>query len=94
MNAMRTMSALSQATRLAVFRRLVDALPDGMASGDIATATCTSPNSMSAHLAVLSRAGLVAVERVGRSAIYRAKPGPAIQLSDFLAHACGRRAER
>ena len=94
MNAMRTMSALSQATRLAVFRRLVDALPDGMASGDIATATGTSPNSMSAHLAVLSRAGLVAAERVGRSAIYRAKPEPVAELSGFLADACGRNGGR
>lgn len=89
MKAMRTMSALSQATRLAVFRRLVDALPDGMASGDIAVATGTSPNSMSAHLAVLSRAGLVEVERVGRSAIYRATIAPVVELTDFLARASG-----
>ncbi|MGI4732473.1 MAG: ArsR/SmtB family transcription factor [Janthinobacterium lividum] len=94
MDAMTTMSALSQATRLAVFRRLVDALPEGMASGEIAEATDTSPNSMSAHLAVLSRAGLVASERSGRSAIYRALPGPAIELSKFLAVACVRRADR
>lgn len=81
---MLTMSALSQPTRLAVFRRLVQALPDGMASGDIATATGTSANSMSAHLAVLARAGLVKAERVGRSAIYRAVPRPAVELAEFL----------
>lgn len=88
MQAMRTMSALSQATRLAVFRRLVGALPDGMASGDIAVATGTSANSMSAHLAVLTRAGLATSERSGRAIIYRAVTEPVEELTRFLDDLC------
>ena len=90
MHALQIMSALSQATRLETFRRLVDALPDGMAAGDIATAIGTSPNTMSAHLAILSRAGLVSSEKIGRSVVYRAETAPAEDLSAFLHHACER----
>lgn len=59
MKAMQVMSALSQPTRLDVFTRLVSALPDGMAAGDLAAASNAAPSVMSAHLAILSRAGLV-----------------------------------
>ncbi|WP_375428099.1 ArsR/SmtB family transcription factor [uncultured Sphingomonas sp.] len=84
------MSALSQPTRFAVFRKLIDILPEGMASGDIAVAVTAPPTTMSAHLAILSRAGLVSSEKVGRTVIYSALPGPVKELSEFLAHACER----
>lgn len=90
MQAMKVMSALSQATRLEVFRLLVDVLPDGKASGDLAIATGTSPNTMSAHLAILSRAGLVNSDKVGRTVVYRAETSTVEEVSDFLAAACGR----
>jgi len=86
--AMQVMSALAQATRLEVFRRLVDVLPDGMLSGDLAAATGTSPNTMSAHLAILTRAGLVISEKVGRTVLYRAETANVAELSTFLARAC------
>lgn len=89
MKAMQIMSALSQPTRLAVFRQLVGALPEGMAAGDIATAVGSSPNTMSAHLAILSRAGLVASDKVGRSVVYRAIVGPVRDLASFLTVATG-----
>lgn len=88
MKAMQVMSALSQATRYDTFRRLVDALPDGMPSGEIAVAVGASPTSMSAHLAILERAGLVDRERSGRAIIYRALPEPVMALSALLARAC------
>lgn len=90
MKAMQVMSALSQATRLEVFQRLVEVLPEGMASGDLAAAVGSSPNTMSAHLAVLTRAGVVRSDKVGRTVIYRAVTEPVEELSGFLAQACGR----
>lgn len=96
MHALQVMSALSQATRFEVFRRLVEALPDGMAAGDIAAAVGTSPNTMSAHLAILSRARLVTSEKIGRTIVYRAETSTAEGLSEFLSDACelGKKARR
>jgi ArsR family transcriptional regulator, arsenate/arsenite/antimonite-responsive transcriptional repressor len=70
--AILALAALAQSTRLDVFRLLVKREPNGMAAGDIAKALAVPQNTMSAHLAILSRAGLVAGERASRSIIYRA----------------------
>ncbi len=88
MKAMQVMSALSQPTRLDVFTRLVSALPDGMAAGDLAAASNAAPSAMSAHLAILSRAGLVGSTKAGRSIVYRAMIEPVTELRDFLDQAC------
>ncbi|MDH7971270.1 metalloregulator ArsR/SmtB family transcription factor [Sphingomonas sp. AR_OL41] len=88
MQALQVMSALAQSTRFEVFQRLVDELPQGMASGDLAVATGSSPNTMSAHLAILSRAGLVHSDKVGRTVIYTVDTSKVEELSDFLARAC------
>jgi DNA-binding transcriptional ArsR family regulator len=66
------LAALAQATRLDVFRLLVSHEPDGLPAGDIAKTLAVPANTMSAHLSVLTRAGLVAAERRGRSIVYRA----------------------
>lgn len=71
-DALDALSALSQETRLAVFRLLVRREPDGVAAGDLAKTIGVPANSMSVHLGVLSRAGLVSSERRSRSIIYRA----------------------
>src|SRR5476651_2756341 len=68
--AVAALSALAQDSRLAVFRLLVKAGPDGLAAGEIARKTATAPNTMSAQLLVLSNAGLVRARRDGRSIIY------------------------
>ena len=81
---MQVMSALSQKTRLDVWRRLLAALPDGMGSGDIAAAVGAAPTTMSAHLAILSRAGLVFSTKEGRSVVYRAVKTPVEDLRSFL----------
>lgn len=90
MLALQIMSALSQSTRYETFRKLVEVLPDGMAAGDIATAVGTTANTMSAHLAIMSRAGLVLSEKIGRTVVYRAETSAAEELSAFLAQACER----
>jgi len=66
------LAALAQPTRLATFRLLVSHEPDGLPAGDVGRLLVVPQNTMSAHLAVLSRAGLVTAERRGRSIIYRA----------------------
>ena len=69
------MGALAQPTRLAVFRLVVRHEPDGLAAGDIADALNVPHNTMSTHLSILARAGLVSSERRSCSIIYRADLG-------------------
>ena len=66
------LAALAQSTRLEVFRLLVKHEPKGLAAGDIARTLTVPQNTMSSHLAVLSRAGLVSAQRFSRSIVYRA----------------------
>jgi ArsR family transcriptional regulator, arsenate/arsenite/antimonite-responsive transcriptional repressor len=69
-DAVDVLAALAHEGRLAVFRLLVKAGPDGLAAGDIARKLGTAPNTMSAQLLILSNAGLVHARRDGRSIIY------------------------
>jgi DNA-binding transcriptional ArsR family regulator len=71
-NVILALAALAQSTRLDVFRLLVRHEPKGLAAGDIARALAVPQNTMSSHLAVLSRAGLVSTQRFSRSIVYRA----------------------
>ena len=53
------LSALAQDSRLAVFRLLVRAGPEGVAAGEIARGLEITPNTLSAQLTILANAGLV-----------------------------------
>ncbi|MDP3546760.1 MAG: metalloregulator ArsR/SmtB family transcription factor [Phreatobacter sp.] len=66
------LAALAQPTRLATFRLLVAHEPEGLAAGEVGRRLAVPQNTMSAHLAVLTRAGLVRGERHSRSIVYRA----------------------
>ena len=68
--ALATLSALSQQTRLDVFRLLVRAGTDGMLSGEIGEQLGVRQNTMSANLAILLNCGLVRNERQGRQIRY------------------------
>ena len=70
--AILALAALAQSTRLEVYRLLVKREPEGLAAGDIARALAVPQNTMSAHLSILSRAGLVSARRFSRSIVYRA----------------------
>src|SRR6266566_3828305 len=70
--ALAALAALAQPTRLDVFRLLVKHEPDGLAAGEIAKALAVPQNTMSSHLSILSRAGLVSAQRFSRSIVYRA----------------------
>jgi ArsR family transcriptional regulator len=71
-NAILALAALAQSTRLDVFKLLVKHEPEGLAAGDIARALAVPQNTMSSHLSILSRAGLVSAQRFSRSIVYRA----------------------
>ena len=64
--------ALSQETRLRVFRLLVEHGRDGAAAGVLSETLGIPHNTLSFHLAQMSHAGLVLSRREGRSIIYRA----------------------
>jgi DNA-binding transcriptional ArsR family regulator len=70
--AVRRLSALAQDSRLAVFRLLIKAGPEGLAAGEIARTMGVTPNTLSAQLAILASAGLATSRRDGRSIIYAA----------------------
>jgi DNA-binding transcriptional ArsR family regulator len=82
------LAALAQATRLDVFRLLVRHEPDGLPAGDIARELAVPHNTMSSHLGILSRAGLVRSERRSRSIIYRADLDRLREVVTFLLKDC------
>ena len=87
-SAITVLGALAQNTRLDVFRLLVRLEPDGMAAGEIARQLDVPQNTMSAHLGILSRAGIVRSERHSRSIIYRADLDGLRALMLFLVKDC------
>jgi DNA-binding transcriptional ArsR family regulator len=82
------LSALAQGHRLAVFRLLVKAGPDGLPAGEIAREVGVRPNTLSTHLTILGHAGLVHSQREGRCVIYTADFAAMRQLMDFLVSDC------
>jgi DNA-binding transcriptional ArsR family regulator len=87
-NALPKLSALAHEGRLAAFRLLVKAGPDGMPAGDIARKLKTAANTMSAQLMMLSNAGLVRARRDGRSIIYAVDFDQMSALLLFLTEDC------
>ena len=86
--AVTALSALAQEHRLALFRLLVEAGPDGMAAGALAERLGIPNSSLSFHLAGLSRAGLIGAERQSRSIVYRADYGRMNALLAYLMENC------
>lgn len=87
-DAIEGLSALAHPGRLAVFRLLVQAGPDGIAAGEIARVLDTPANTMSTQLAILTRAALVRSRRESRSVIYAADYGQISGLLGFLMQDC------
>src|ERR1700761_356821 len=82
------LAALAQDNRLDVFRLLVQAGPDGMPAGAVASALDLAPNTLTFHFDRLRTAGLVTVRRDGRSMIYAAKFDTMNRLLGFLTENC------
>ena len=86
--AITALSSLAQEHRLALFRLLVQAGPDGMAAGALAEELGVPNSSLSFHLAHLTRAGLIEQQRKGRSLIYTANYDAMNALVGFLTENC------
>jgi len=88
------LAALAQSTRLETFRLLVAREPEGVPAGELARLLEVPQNTMSAHLAVLSRAKLIVGERQSRSIIYRANLERFRKVTLYLLKdCCGGRAD-
>lgn len=87
-DAVLAFSALSQSTRLEVFRLLIKTGEAGMSAGDISLALEVRQNTMSSNLAILARAGLIRSEREGRNIRYFADMNGTRSLIAFLLEDC------
>ena len=86
--AVAALAALAQDNRLEIFRLLVQAGPEGMPAGEVATALGLAPNTLTFHFDRLRFAGLVTVRRDGRSMIYAARFAAMNDLVSFLTENC------
>ncbi len=87
-HALAALAALGQPTRLDIFRLLMRREPRGLAAGAIADAIGCPHNTLSSHLSILARSGLVRGTRDGRSIIYRADIEGMRALVAFLITDC------
>ena len=88
--ALSALAALSQRTRLEVFRFLVETGPEGAAVGSIADALGIPAPTLSFHLKELSHAGLVTSRQEGRFIRYRASFVAMNGLVAYLTENCCR----
>ena len=86
--ALAALGALSHDSRLAAFRALVQAGPDGLAVGELRELLDLPPATLSAHLNVLRAAALVRDEREGRVIRVRANYPQMNTLLAYLTENC------
>lgn len=82
------LAALGNESRLAIFRHLVEAGPEGLSAGDLCRVMAMPAATASFHFAHLVRAGLLESRRCGRSIIYAANFSEMDALIAFLTHNC------
>ncbi len=87
-HALAALAALGQPTRLSIFRLLVKEEPGGLTAGVLADAVGCPHNTLSTHVAILARAGLVNDKREGRTITYRANAAGTRALIAFLVTDC------
>lgn len=86
--AVTALAALAQASRLAVFRTLVEAGPAGLVAGRVAELTGIPPSSLSFHFKALSHAGLLRSRQDGRFVVYSVRYETMNALLAYLAENC------
>ena len=86
--AITALTALGHATRLAIFRLLVEAGPDGRMAGEIGEALAVPGATLSFHLKELVHAGLIGSESRGRNVCYRASFDAMDALVAYLTRNC------
>lgn len=87
-NAITSLAALAHDSRLAVFRLLVQAGPEGLAASKISEALEIPPSSLSFHLKELSHAGLLTATQDGRYIHYAVNYDAMNGLIAFLTENC------
>ncbi len=87
-SAVSALAALAQDSRLAIFRALVQAGPEGMSAGKISEATGIAPSSLSFHMKELTHANMVRSRQDGRFVIYAANFATMNALLAFLTQNC------
>ena len=86
--ATQSLAALGHASRLAIFRQLVEAGHGGRMAGELAQALSMPGATLSFHLKELTGAGLILSEARGRYVNYRADYAAMNDLIAFLTHNC------
>ena len=86
--AVKVLAALAQSSRLAAFRLLVEAGPEGMAAGLIAERLGLPAPTASFHLGQLASTGLISSRTEGRFVIYAADFERMQTLIGFLTDKC------
>jgi len=84
----KVLSALAQESRLAVYRLLVRAGPEGLSAGRISELSNIPPSSLSFHLKELANAGLVSSRQESRFVIYSANFPTMNAVLEYLAENC------
>ncbi|MDG1282016.1 MAG: metalloregulator ArsR/SmtB family transcription factor [Pseudorhodobacter sp.] len=87
-SALDAFAALSHPTRLSAFKLLVQHVPEGVPSLTIAERLDAKPSTLSGHLSVLKRAGLVTTTRHQREIRYAARLETVNSLVTFLLSDC------
>lgn len=87
-DALTALAALSQETRLGIYRLLVEKGPEGMQVSAIAEALSLANATLSFHLKELTHAGLLVARPNGRAIIYSANFATMTALVDYLTENC------
>ncbi len=82
--AIRALGALAHESRLAIYRLLVQAGPEGLPVGAIGEKLDLAPATLSFHLAALRHAGLISMRREGRTLYQAADYGAMNGLIGYL----------
>lgn len=88
--AIAALLALGQSTRLNAYRLLIEYGSDGLRVTEIATRLEVNISTMSRHLGLLERTGLLHSRRVEREIIYAVHDNGMQQLMNFLTENCCR----
>ena len=86
--AINAFAALSQETRLKVFKILIEYGRSGTAAGTISDRLGIPHNTLSFHLSHLMQAGLITSRKDGRSIIYAANVASIEELIGYLRENC------